>query len=116
VPTPRIELKRSAAHAILAGHPWVFREAVSKHTGALVCGETVHVVHDGTVLGSALADPESALLARIWSHETREVDGALFFARLREALQLRARVIGHERLSATERRRRSYPRTRPRSV
>lgn len=90
---PRIELKRSAAHAIQGGHPWVFREAIAKTTGTLVEGESVHVAHDGRVLGTALADPTSPLVARMWSRDARSVDGALFFERFAAAVRLRTMFV-----------------------
>jgi 23S rRNA (cytosine1962-C5)-methyltransferase len=89
----RLFLKASAAHAIRAGHPWVFRESVARTEGAYAVGDPVQIYEGPELLGTALADPTSPLLARMWTHDARELSPALFRERLTAALRLRARLF-----------------------
>lgn len=77
-----VELHRSHAAPIAAGHPWVFAQAVSRVTGDPADGDEVVVTDPtGRALGRGLYSPGSAIVVRI---ATRQADEALdepFFAR-----------------------------------
>jgi 23S rRNA (cytosine1962-C5)-methyltransferase len=97
----RLFLKASAAHAIRAGHPWVFRESVARTEGSFAVGDAVQVYEGPELLGTALADPTSPLLARMWTHDARELSPALFRERLTAALRLRSRLFETKGEAAT---------------
>jgi 23S rRNA (cytosine1962-C5)-methyltransferase len=96
----RIILKPGEEARILAGHPWVYDNEVEKilsgpagKDAALVAGEPadVEAVVRGKpcYLGRALVNPQSRIIARIYSPSKEGLDKGFFKRRIREALKRR---------------------------
>lgn len=94
-PMVKVELKRSHATPVAAGHPWVFAQAVAKVHGSPEPGDEVVVVDPhGKALGRGFWSPNSALSVRLLTPNPEEaLDGDFFRARLKDAVALR-RVLG----------------------
>jgi 23S rRNA (cytosine1962-C5)-methyltransferase len=100
----RIILKKGEEDRILRGHPWVYdneverivegKAPVSEEGGAfdmLEAGECADVESSHkTYLGRAIVNPNSKIIARIYSPSKEGMDKGFFKRRLREALQRRA--------------------------
>lgn len=99
--TTQVRLRKPLERAVRGGHPWLFDEAVAAPAG-LTTGSVVEVLdRAGRPIASGLYDADSPLALRIWTTEPGEVlDEALFRRRVAEALDLRARVVDRERVSA----------------
>ncbi|MCZ2497907.1 23S rRNA (cytosine(1962)-C(5))-methyltransferase RlmI [Xylophilus sp. Kf1] len=87
-----LRLRDGKERSLLRQHPWIFESAIAR--GAADSGETVRVEgHDGRFLGWAAFSPSSRIRARLWSFvETDRIDAAFFQARVRAAVDLRARL------------------------
>ncbi|MDR1126675.1 MAG: class I SAM-dependent rRNA methyltransferase [Treponema sp.] len=91
----RIILKRGQEKRILAGHPWVYDNEVKEILGTsglavLEPGETADVESvSKTYLGRALVNPQSKIIARIYSPSKEGIDKGFFKRRIREALERR---------------------------
>src|SRR5215469_8381182 len=60
--------QRAAAERILRGHPWVWREAVSRGLEGATPGAAVRVLApDGSPVGMGIADPSSPIAVRVWT-------------------------------------------------
>ncbi|MDB4991350.1 MAG: m5C1962 methyltransferase RlmI [Myxococcaceae bacterium] len=100
--TPIVQLHRSHAAPIAAGHPWVFAQAVARVTGAPNAGDEV-LVEDptGRPLGRGFWSPDSAIVVRILTRSEGEVvDDALFKRRIEDARDAR-RLVGLPSLSTS---------------
>ena len=88
-------LKPGREKSLLRRHPWVFSGAVARLDGNPETGDTVSVrAAGGDFLAWAAYSPVSQIRARVWSwHETDRVDDDFLRARLRRALDARARLI-----------------------
>ena len=80
-----------AAAAVRRGHPWVFREQVTAGLAEQSLGAIVTIVDaEGNPCARAVADPASAIAARVWTLDPRrDVDAALMRERFEHALRLR---------------------------
>ena len=83
----KVELKRSHATPVAAGHPWVFAQAVAKLHGQPAAGDEVVVVDPyGKELGRGFWSPSSAIVVRLLTPDSeRALDGAFLRERLRQA-------------------------------
>ena len=90
-----VELHRTHAAPVAAGHPWVFAQAVARVTGEPLAGAEVSVVDPtGRVLGRGFWSPDSAIVVRLLTRDPEQpLDDALFARRIRDALALR-RLMG----------------------
>ncbi|HEY8040583.1 MAG TPA: class I SAM-dependent rRNA methyltransferase [Polyangiaceae bacterium] len=83
-----------AAESLAHGHPWVWRETVSRGLDGARAGEEVQVVGaDGAPVGRGLVDPGSPLAVRMWTRGRAPVDAALWRERARRAGALRATLF-----------------------
>ncbi len=91
-------LKPGREKSLLRRHPWVFSGAVARADGNPETGDTVAVRSgSGEFLGWAAYSPASQIRARMWNWDERErIDGAFLRARLRRAVDARARLISAE--------------------
>jgi len=91
-----LRLKPHEHHRIADGHLWVFRnelaDAPPEELGALVRVES----SDGRSLGTGFSNPHSKIAVRLLGSEVEHVDAAFFAARIRQALQLRERLLPNE--------------------
>lgn len=90
-----IELSRSHAAPIAAGHPWVFAQAVANVRGTPQDGDEV-VVYDphGKALGRGFWAANSAISVRLLTRDaTRALDADFFRERMQAALSTR-RLLG----------------------
>ncbi len=89
-PLPEITVRPNAAEPLRRGHPWLYREQIVKATGNPVAGAEARVVGpDRTLLGRALVALDEPIAARLFVHDDRPIDDALFVRRLRAARALR---------------------------
>jgi 23S rRNA (cytosine1962-C5)-methyltransferase len=88
---PRVRLSRPLHRTILAGHPWVYRDAID---GRLPAPGTEVAVVDGRgrVLGRGLSE-SGPIGVRMWTTRDEPVDAALLGRRLDAAIELRRRVV-----------------------
>jgi len=91
-------LKPGREKSLLRRHPWVFSGAVARADGNPETGDTVAVRSgSGEFLGWAAYSPASQIRARMWNWDEMErIDGDFLRARLRRALDARARLISPE--------------------
>lgn len=82
---------------LLAGHPWVFAEAVEKVTGEPKPGDEVRVRDErGAVLGRGYYSPGSAIAVRLLTRKDESCDAGLLRRRLADALSLRRETLGFD--------------------
>ena len=95
---PCIILKADRDKSLLRRHPWVFSGAVECIDGKPASGDTVPVRDaSGSFLAWAAYNPDSQIIARVWSwNETDVIDKAFFHNRIANALGAR-RAFGLER-------------------
>lgn len=91
----RLILQPGQERRLLAGHPWVFDNEVQRVLGpqgptTLEPGEPVDVESSRkTYIGRALANPQSKIVARLFSSSKEGIDKGFFKARLRNAIDRR---------------------------
>jgi 23S rRNA (cytosine1962-C5)-methyltransferase len=88
---PELILKPGRERSVLRHHPWIFSGSVARIIGTSKIGETVDVISsDGDLLAKAAYNPNSNIIARIWTWDPLErVDEKLLDTRLREAIESR---------------------------
>jgi 23S rRNA (cytosine1962-C5)-methyltransferase len=92
---------RVVADRLGRGHPWVWREAISRGLEGAFAGEEVQVVAPGgSPVGRGLADPASPIAVRIWTHGRQAVDEGLWRSRASIACGLRKWLFEGTRTSA----------------
>lgn len=98
---PRVTLSKNLQRSVLAGHPWLYREALEVPPG-LHTGQVVDLVErSGRFLGRGLFDGESPIALRLYTLDSREpVDEALVARRLTAALKARRGAIELDRTDA----------------
>ena len=98
---PRVTLSKNLQRSVLAGHPWLYREALEVPPG-LRTGQVVDLVErSGRFLGRGLFDGESPIALRLYTLDSREpVDEALVARRLTAALKARRGAIELDRTDA----------------
>ena len=90
----KLILKPGREKSLKRRHPWVFSGAVAKLTGEPEAGETIEIhSSDGEFLAVAACNPQSQIVARVWSWQRREIDAAFFRGRIERALALRAHLL-----------------------
>lgn len=93
----RFVISRPALPRILAGHPWLYREAIRPvHRGSAApgSGEVVGLENgEGLLVGRGIYDDASPLAVRVWTRGDIRIDAALVQDRLARALALRARLF-----------------------
>jgi 23S rRNA (cytosine1962-C5)-methyltransferase len=97
-----IVLKHAAtADRIARGHPWVWREAISRGLEGAAPGEEVQLVApDRAAVGRGLADPGSPIAIRVWTRRRDPIDGALWRSRATRACERRVRLFHGTRTNA----------------
>ena len=90
----KLVLKPGREKSLKRRHPWVFSGAVAKLTGEPASGDTIEIQSsDGEFLALAACNPQSNIVARVWSWEKRAIDAALFRERIERAVALRAHLL-----------------------
>ena len=93
MPSARLILNRGVRHRILDGHPWVFASEVERIEGEGIDGETVEVRSSrGELLGSAIYNSRSQIVARRYARELVPLDEKLLGVRLDAALMFRGPI------------------------
>ncbi len=88
----RLHLNKGVRHRILSGHPWVFASEVDRLEGAPEDGGTVELRSPkGELLGSAIYNSRSQIVARRYATSLVALDEALISGRLDEALAYRGK-------------------------
>ena len=86
----RLILNRGIRHRILDGHPWVFASEVDRLEGEAADGETVELRSaKGELLGSAIYNSRSQIVARRYARNLAPLDERLLSRRLDDALACR---------------------------
>ena len=83
--------KPGVAHAIGAGHPWVYRDALARFSAAPGAVVTVRDTQGG-FLGRGIADA-GPIGVRLWTTRNEPIDEAFVRRRVRDAIALRARTM-----------------------
>lgn len=92
----RFAIARGALPRIVAGHPWLYREALRPLGRGSVpsTGDAVGLEDGaGQLIGRGIFDAGSPLAVRVWTRGDVRVDDALFRSRLSHAFALRGRVL-----------------------
>ena len=93
-----IRVPFDVARHLRAGHPWVYREAVSRPVRE-EAGMILDVVDaDGELVGRGLCEGDGSIAARMWTNDDRPVDAALVASRVKAAVALRRRFLDFEKL------------------
>ncbi|MDR2091653.1 MAG: class I SAM-dependent rRNA methyltransferase [Clostridiales bacterium] len=91
-----VTLKKGEEKRILAGHPWVYANEVSKIDGKDVQGSVCRVLgSDGRFIGLGFINHLSKIIVRILSRSDVEIDRAFFFHRIKAANDFRV-SLGYE--------------------
>ncbi len=94
----RFVIGHAALPRIVAGHPWLYREAIRPvhgHTSAPETGDVVGLEDgEGKLVARGVFDGGSPLAVRVWTRGDVRVDAALVQERLAHALALRTRLFG----------------------
>ncbi len=77
-------------------HPWLFSGAVARQEGASPDGVVEARDASGAFLARGFASPAAPIVARFWTFEDRPLDESFVSGRVREAMELRQRVIPPE--------------------
>jgi 23S rRNA (cytosine1962-C5)-methyltransferase len=81
--------------AARARHPWIFSGALADVVGNPEAGADVDVLGPGgAFLGRGLFNPHSQIRVRLYTTEDEPLDAAFFARRVRDAVRLRASVLG----------------------
>ena len=89
-PSARLILNRGTRHRILDGHPWVFASEVERVEGDAVDGETIELRSArGELLGSAIYNSQSQIVARRYARNLTPLDESLLSMRLDDAIACR---------------------------
>jgi 23S rRNA (cytosine1962-C5)-methyltransferase len=88
-------VRRAAVRAIERGHPWIYKDAVTKAPRAKR-GEARLMSDDGTAIGVGIFDPESPLAVRVWATNPHAGVAKLLRERLARCLDDRARLFDEE--------------------
>jgi 23S rRNA (cytosine1962-C5)-methyltransferase len=92
-----IRLQHEVARRVRLGHPWVYREAISRTIREEVGNPVELVDWDGEFVGRGLWDGESAISVRVMTRNpARAIDDALVRARVQSAVALRRRTLDLE--------------------
>jgi 23S rRNA (cytosine1962-C5)-methyltransferase len=92
----RLKLKPGREASVLRRHPWVFSGGIAAFQGDGADGRAEVVDAGGRALARGAYSPDSQIVARLWTFDGREADGALFRERFAVARQLRAQVLPGE--------------------
>ena len=93
-PTARITLQRNKDQPTVPGHLWLYAGAVGDVNGGSEAGDLVDVyTHSGRFYGRGLFNPHSKIRVRLLTFEEEPIDEAFWAKRLREAHELRRRVV-----------------------
>ncbi len=76
--------------------PWLFSGAVARQEGASPDGVVEARDASGAFLARGFASPAAPIVARFWTFEDRPLDESFVSGRVREAMELRQRVIPPE--------------------
>jgi len=91
----RLILNKGVRHRILEGHPWVFASEVDRVEGQAEDGGTIELRSSkGDLLGSAIYNSRSQIVARRYSMALTALDSRLLGLRLDEAIAYRAQRQG----------------------
>ncbi len=89
----RLFLNKGVRHRILSGHPWVFATEIDRVEGKPEDGETVEIRSaKNELLGSAIYNSRSQIVARRYAHELVPLDKDLLGRRLDLALAYREQL------------------------
>ncbi|HTD51449.1 MAG TPA: class I SAM-dependent rRNA methyltransferase [Thermoanaerobaculia bacterium] len=92
----RLRLKPGREESVLRRHPWLFSGAVASTEGDGSDGQAEVVSSRGEPLGRGAYSPESQIVARLWTFDSRPLDAELFSERFLAARRLRERVVPSE--------------------
>ncbi len=86
-----VEIAKKDARAIARGHPWVYRQALTRRPKGLDTGDSVDVATPvRPFLGRGLYDADSTVAVRVFTRRDDEpIDRALFARRIESAQRLR---------------------------
>ncbi|HHV79034.1 MAG TPA: class I SAM-dependent rRNA methyltransferase [Firmicutes bacterium] len=90
-----VRLKPGEQKRLLAGHPWVYANEVSRIHGEFQPGDIVDVVDSrGRFVGRGFINPASQILVRLLTFEQEDVDRSFIAQRVQQAVQMRREILG----------------------
>jgi 23S rRNA (cytosine1962-C5)-methyltransferase len=92
----RLRLKPGREASVLRRHPWIFSGGISEASGDGTDGRAEVVDAGGRALARGAYSPDSQIVARLWTFDGGETDGALFRERFEAARKLREQVLPSE--------------------
>ncbi|KPV44614.1 class I SAM-dependent rRNA methyltransferase [Alicyclobacillus ferrooxydans] len=92
----KMVLHRNRKRRIEAGHPWVYQSEVNRVEGDIGPDGTIEIVnHQGVFLALGMYNPDSQMVARVFSYNRDEVvNEGFFIQRIAEAYAYRQRFLG----------------------
>jgi 23S rRNA (cytosine1962-C5)-methyltransferase len=96
--TPSVRISAAAEAAVLRGHPWIWRDAVTRVPSGLAAGDAVSIEGPSSrFLAQALWDPRSPIAARVYlTAPEPALDDAWLATRVARAVRRRAARFGDE--------------------
>src|SRR5450759_4945852 len=88
-----LTLARGRDAATRRRHPWLFSGAVARQEGVSPDGIVEARDASGTFLARGFSSPGAPIVARFWTFEDRPLDTDFVSRRMREAVDLRRRVV-----------------------
>jgi len=91
---PGIILKSGREKSLLRRHPWIFSGAIERVDGSSASGDTLPVYDAaGSFLARAAYNPDSQIVARVWSwREDERIDAGFFRGMIAKALAMRTEL------------------------
>jgi 23S rRNA (cytosine1962-C5)-methyltransferase len=94
-PYREIRLRRGAGQRLQDGHGWIFSNELADGFQTAEPGEVVRLLFsDGSFAAIATVNPHSLIAVRVLARRDAEIDQGWFDSRFREALALRASLLG----------------------
>jgi 23S rRNA (cytosine1962-C5)-methyltransferase len=96
--TPTVRISAAAEAAIVRGHPWIWRDAVTRPAPGLAAGDAVSIEGpSGRFVAQALWDPSSPIAARVYlTAADPPLDDAWLASCVARAIRRRAGLFGDE--------------------
>lgn len=87
-------LKPGEADRVVAGHPWIYKSSILRHTQPVADGELVQVKdHRQRLLGVGFHNSHSKIAVRLLAPDRIDLNARFFAGRIRDALALRERHL-----------------------
>lgn len=96
----KIKLTRNLRKAIMQGHPWIYRNAISEPQGVVDCQVCKVVDQKNTVLAWGYYDPHSVLAVRVLSTASKPPNADYYKSKISGCIELRKSYFDLENTNA----------------